>query len=74
MFEKRIAKSTLRFIGVEQPSREDIARFVTKFKIDKMKTTKKIMVGLAMPTLLSLVEYRLFGVYENEDGQNKKEI
>lgn len=74
MLEKRIAKSSLRFMGVEQPTTEDIARFVTKFRIDKMKTGKKIVMGLAMPTLLSLVEYRLFGVYENERGTDKKEI
>jgi len=74
MLDKRIAKSALRFIGVEQPSREDIARFITKFRVDKMKTGKKIVMGLALPTLLSLAEYRLFGVYENESGTDKKEI
>tara|TARA_B100000519_G_scaffold189840_1_gene188730 strand:- start:369 stop:593 length:225 start_codon:yes stop_codon:yes gene_type:complete len=71
MFEKRIAKSCLRFVGCEQPTKMDIARFITKFKIDKLRTGKKIMVGMGLPMVLSLFEYRMFGVYENEEGLTK---
>lgn len=73
MFEKRIAKSSLRFMGVEQPTKMDIARFITKFKVDKLRTGKKILVGMGLPMILSLFEYRMFGVYENEEGLKKEE-
>lgn len=75
MFEKRIAKSMLRFMGVEQPTKMDIARFITKFKVDKLRTGKKIMVGMGLPMILSLFEYRMFGIYEDdgvEHSQNKE--
>lgn len=63
MFEKRIAKSFLRLVGVENPSDYDISRFVSKFHIDKMKTSKKIMLGMSMPVVFSMIEYKLFGSY-----------
>ena len=44
----------------------------TKFKIDKLRTGKKIMVGMGLPMVLSLFEYRMFGVYENEEGLTKE--
>tara|TARA_Y100001970_G_C13799822_1_gene634480 strand:- start:378 stop:617 length:240 start_codon:yes stop_codon:yes gene_type:complete len=72
MFEKRIAKSMLRFVGVEQPTKMDIARFITKFKVDKLRTGKKIMVGMGLPMILSLFEYRMFGVYEDEPTREEE--
>ncbi len=72
MLEKRIAKSTLRFFGVEQPTREDVARFITKFNIDKMRTGKKIMLGMGGPMLLSLLEYRMWGIFNHDEPAEKE--
>jgi len=63
MFEKRIAKSILNMVGADANNIE-VSRCASKFKLDKLSTKNKIMLGMIGVPLISIMEFRLFGQFQ----------
>ena len=66
MFEGKIAKETLKCLGILEPSQLDITRFVDRFKIDKLGIGKKLSLYVAIPAFRKFLDIKLEGVIDDK--------
>lgn len=66
MFETKIAKETLKCLGVIEPSKLDITRFIDRFKIHKLGIGKKLSLYVAIPAFRKFLDIKLEGVVDDK--------
>lgn len=66
MFERKIARDTLRLFGLQNVDKLDEARFIQRFKIDKMPLSKKLIAFVGLPAFRKFLDIKLEGVIDED--------
>jgi hypothetical protein len=66
MLEKKIAKESLKCLGILEPTQLDVVRFTDRFKISNLGLSKKLMLFVAIPAFRKFLDIKLEGVIDDK--------